>query len=61
MSQAVQLRETYGTPHVIWMQLGIESKEAAELARKAGLIVIMDKCIMMEHKRIRSMSSTSLQ
>ncbi|MGB9756494.1 MAG: CoA-binding protein [Candidatus Bathyarchaeales archaeon] len=39
-------------PHVVWMQLGIINEEAAEKAREAGLTVIMDKCMMREHKRL---------
>jgi predicted CoA-binding protein len=35
----------------IWMQLGIVSEEAAELARVAGLTVIMDRCPKIEHGR----------
>lgn len=50
--QAIQVRRKFGKPHVIWMQLRILNEEAAETARKAGLIVVMDKCIMQEHKRI---------
>jgi predicted CoA-binding protein len=51
VEQAVKLKETYGKPYVIWMQLGIVNKQAAESAKKAGLTVIMDKCMMVEHKR----------
>ncbi len=36
---------------VIWMQLGIENDEAAEKARSAGLVVIEDACILVEHRR----------
>lgn len=36
---------------VVWMQLTIANRDAAELARKNGLEVIMDKCIKMEHGR----------
>ena len=36
---------------VVWMQLGIESDEAAEKARAAGLAVVEDACILIEHRR----------
>jgi uncharacterized protein len=36
---------------VLWMQLGIENAEAAERARAAGLIVVEDACILVEHRR----------
>jgi uncharacterized protein len=36
---------------VLWMQLGIENAEAGELARAAGLIVVQDACILVEHRR----------
>jgi len=40
---------------VIWMQLGIENAEAAEKARAAGMIVVEDACMFVEHrKRLRA-------
>jgi len=33
----------------IWMQLGISQEEAAEKARAAGLLVVMDRCLKIEH------------
>jgi hypothetical protein len=36
---------------VVWMQLGIENEEAAEKARAAGLPVVEDACILIEHRR----------
>src|ERR1700756_3311129 len=39
---------------VLWMQLGIENAEAAEKARAAGLVVVENSCLMVEHKRRRS-------
>ena len=49
VEQAVQLRKLHGVPHVIWMQLDIINEQAAEMARKAGMKVVMDKCMMREH------------
>ena len=36
---------------VIWMQEGIVNEEAARLADKHGLTVIMDRCIMVDHQQ----------
>jgi hypothetical protein len=36
---------------VVWMQQGIENEAAAEKARAAGLIVVEDACILVEHRR----------
>ena len=35
----------------IWMQSGITHAEAAQQAEAAGLTVVMDRCIMIEHRR----------
>lgn len=35
----------------VWMQLGIVNDEAAAKARQAGLDVVMDACMMIEHRR----------
>lgn len=37
----------------IWMQEGVVHEEAAEKARKAGLFVVMDRCILKDHARLR--------
>jgi predicted CoA-binding protein len=34
----------------IWLQLGVIDYEAAQRARDAGLLVVMDRCIMVEHR-----------
>ena len=34
----------------IWMQEGVIHEEAAEKARKAGIFVVMDRCILKEHR-----------
>ncbi len=36
----------------VWMQVGIANEEAAERARSAGLEVVMDRCTMVEHRRL---------
>jgi predicted CoA-binding protein len=35
----------------VWMQSGIANDEAAGSARGAGMDVVMDRCIMVEHRR----------
>ena len=36
----------------LWMQLGILNPPAAETAKVAGLKVVMDACMMVEHRRL---------
>jgi uncharacterized protein len=44
VEQAIQIKVP-----VVWMQEGVIHREAAEKARKAGIFVVMDKCILKEH------------
>ncbi len=42
---------------VLWMQLGIENYNAARLAADSGIKVVMNRCIMVEHRRLLRKSS----
>jgi predicted CoA-binding protein len=35
----------------IWMQEGVYHEEAARRAEAAGLVVVMDRCILKDHRR----------
>ena len=39
-------------PKVIWMQSGIINDEARKLAEQHGIKVVMDKCLMVEHRKL---------
>jgi len=45
VDQAIQLKVP-----AIWMQESVVNEKAAEKARQAGILVIMDRCILKEHK-----------
>ena len=38
-------------PKVVWFQLGIRNDEAAAKLAKAGIKVVQDRCLMVEHRR----------
>ena len=42
---------------VVWMQQGIINQEAAALAERAGLVVIMDRCIKVDHMQLKNSRS----
>ncbi|MCL5020160.1 MAG: CoA-binding protein [Bacteroidetes bacterium] len=37
---------------VLWMQIGIENESAARIAADEGIRVVMNRCIMVEHRRL---------
>ncbi len=39
-------------PKVIWLQEGIHNSEAEELARKEGIKVVYNRCMLAEHQRL---------
>ena len=39
-------------PKVIWLQEGIHNAEAEALARKAGITVVFNRCMLAEHQRL---------
>ncbi|HJJ23435.1 MAG TPA: CoA-binding protein [Nitrosopumilus sp.] len=39
-------------PKVIWLQEGIHNFEAEELARKEGIKVVFNRCMLAEHQRL---------
>jgi uncharacterized protein len=45
VDQAIRLKVP-----AIWMQEEVINEEAAEKARRAGIFVVMDRCILKEHK-----------
>jgi hypothetical protein len=49
VDQVIELKQRTGRPFVVWMQQDIVNEGAAEKARQAGLVVVMDKCLMKEH------------
>ena len=49
VEQAVQLTPL---PRAIWMQQGIINEPAAQLARNKGILVVMDRCIKIDHQNL---------
>ena len=45
VEQAIQLKIP-----AIWTQEGVVNERAAEKARKAGIFVVMDRCVLKEHR-----------
>jgi uncharacterized protein len=45
VEQAIQLKIP-----AIWMQEGIINEHAAQRARNAGMFVVMDRCVLKEHR-----------
>ena len=39
-------------PRAVWMQLGIRNEEAAEALAREGILVVQDRCLMVEWRRL---------
>ena len=44
-------------PETVWFQLGIRNDGAAEKLARAGIRVVQDRCMMPEHRRLKSQGS----
>ena len=49
-----QLLDLNPLPRAVWMQQGIINEAAAELARRRGVFVVMDRCIKVDHYNLLS-------
>lgn len=38
----------------VWMQIGIVNNEAAQKAKEAGMTVVQNRCMMVEHRRMKA-------
>ena len=51
VTDVIKLHETVGRPKAVWIQLGIINEISARQATDAGLLVVMDRCMKIEHDR----------
>jgi hypothetical protein len=52
VDEAIARREARGDVRAVWTQLGIRDDEAAARAEAAGLRVVQDRCMKVEHARL---------
>jgi hypothetical protein len=52
VEQVIDRKESRGDVQAIWLQLGISHDEAAARAEDAGLRVVQDRCMKVEHGRL---------
>jgi hypothetical protein len=53
VDDVVARKESRGDVEALWLQLGIAHDEAAARAEAAGLAVVQDRCMKVEHGRLR--------
>ena len=47
-------------PRCVWLQLGIRNDEAAEAWARAGLLVVQDRCLLVEHAQAKRASRSKI-
>jgi hypothetical protein len=52
VDQVLDRHASHGDSGAVWLQLGIRDDEAAARAEAAGLDVVQDRCIKVEHSRL---------
>lgn len=50
VDEVIQWSRRTGQKPVVWTQLGVSSNEAKQMAEKAGLRYVEEKCLMVEHR-----------
>ncbi len=48
----VERKESRGDVQAVWLQLNIRDDEAVERAEEAGIDVVQDRCLKVEHRRL---------
>lgn len=52
--QVAEMKEKTGRPFVFWGQQGLENEEAKEILTGAGVDYVMDRCMRVEHRLMRT-------
>ena len=55
--EAIRRAEERGDVQAVWLQEGIRSEKARELAEHAGLLYVEDRCMLVEHLRLHQGTS----
>ena len=52
--QVAEMKEKTGRPFVFWGQQGLDNEEAKEILTGAGVDYVMDRCMRVEHRLMRT-------
>ena len=52
VDETIERKQSAGDVEAVWLQLGIRDDEAANQAEDAGLAVVQDRCMKVEHQRL---------